>query len=110
MNRASSDTTPGLPPAGPNKSAGGSAQAGAQDFDWAAILPLVHPLKVAIIEAMHHIGLPMSASDLHHSLGRDGEGLSYLSYHVRTLAEAGVIVKVSESRGRGAKEKFYFFP
>jgi hypothetical protein len=29
---------------------------------------------------------------------------------VRTLAQAGVIVKVSESRGRGAKEKFYFFP
>ena len=110
MSRASSDPTPGLPPAGPTESAGGAAEAGARDFDWAVILPLVHPLKVAIIEAMHHIGRPMSASDLHHSLGREGEGLSYLSYHVRTLAEAGVIIKVAESRGRGAREKFYFFP
>jgi hypothetical protein len=110
MNPASSDTTPSPPPAGPIESAGGSAEAAALDFDWAAIVPLVHPLKVAIIEAMHHIGRPMSASDLHHSLGREGEGLSCLSYHVRTLAEPGVIVKVSERQGRGTKEKFYFFP
>lgn len=110
MTRASSDAIPSPAPADLIESAGEAAEAPAPDFGWSAIVPLVHPMKVAIIEAMHHIGRPMSATDLHRSLGREGGGLSYLSYHVRTLAEAGVIVKVAESKGRGAKEKFYFFP
>lgn len=110
MSPASSDTTPSPSPVNPIESAGDKAEVATPGFDWVTILPFVHPLKVAIIEAMHHIGRPMSASDFHHSFGRDGQGLSYLSYHVKTLAEAGVIVKVAESKGRGAKEKFYSFP
>lgn len=76
-------------------------------FDWAALVPqIVHPDKVAIIEAMLYVGLPMAALDLHIVLGDEG-GLSHTSYHVRTLAELGVIRKVSQRQRRGATQKFY---
>ncbi len=80
-------------------------------FDWAALVPQVlHPHKVAIIEALLEIGKPMSASDLSRCFGAAGKGLSQIAYHVSSLADAGVIEKVSERQVRGTKEKFYFFP
>jgi hypothetical protein len=111
MNRASSDTTPSELAVDPSESAGSSAKVADADFDWAAVISLVHPLKVAIIEALRYVGRPMSASDFTNLLGGESKGLSYVSYHVRALAKDRVIEKVAEREGlRGPKEKFYFFP
>jgi DNA-binding transcriptional ArsR family regulator len=79
-------------------------------FDWAALVPkFVHPHRVAIIEALLYVGRPMSATDLSKSFGAAGNGLSYVAYHVTSLAKIGAIRQVSERQGRGAGEKFYFF-
>jgi DNA-binding transcriptional ArsR family regulator len=111
MSPASSDTTPSELPVDPSESAGGSTKAAGPDFDWTPLVSLVHPLKVAIIEALRYIGRPMSPSDFTNLLGSESKGLSYVSYHVRALAKDGVIVKVGEREGlRGPKEKFYLFP
>ena len=63
MNPASSDTTPSEMPADPSGSAGRPTEIGEVDFDWTVIISLVHPLKVAIIEALRCIGRPLSASN-----------------------------------------------
>jgi hypothetical protein len=111
MNRASSDNTPSELPVAPSELAGSSAKAGEPDVDWAALVSRIHPLKVAIIEALRYMGRPMSASDFTNLLDGENKGLSYVSYHVRTLAKDGMIKKVDEREGlRGPKEKFYFFP
>ncbi|MEX2105561.1 MAG: helix-turn-helix domain-containing protein [Solirubrobacterales bacterium] len=79
-------------------------------FDWVTLVPrLVHPLKVAIIEALLWIDAPMSASELNRVFaGRFGVNL--VSYHVKSLAEVGVVVKVRDRQVRGVLETFYFFP
>jgi len=79
-------------------------------FDWVTLVPrLVHPLKVAIIEALLWVDAPMSASELSRVFtGRFGVNL--VSYHVKTLAQVGVLAKAGQRPVRGALETFYFFP
>ncbi|HET6997662.1 MAG TPA: helix-turn-helix domain-containing protein [Solirubrobacterales bacterium] len=80
-------------------------------FDWAALVPLtVHPMRVAIIEALWWIGEPLSAKDLREVFADEKLGTSYISYHVAELAKAGALVKVGEEPKRGAVKKLYFFP
>jgi DNA-binding transcriptional ArsR family regulator len=110
MNAASSDTTPSELPVDPSESTGSSAKAAELDLAWTVLVSLVHPLKVAIIEALHYIGRPMSASDFNNLFGRSKSTLSDVSYHVRALAKDKVVEMVAERDGlRGPKEKFYFF-
>lgn len=79
-------------------------------FDWAALVPLVvHPMRVAIIEALSWIGEPLSATDLRKVFDRKFD-LSFISYHVGELAKTGAIVNVRKREVRGATERFYFFP
>ena len=75
-------------------------------FDWSAFVPLVHPMKTAIIEAMCWVDDPLSANLLSHMTG-GRYTLQYVSYHVKTLAEAGLIVQVKRRQVRGATERLY---
>jgi hypothetical protein len=78
-------------------------------FDWAALVPhVVHPLKVAIIEALVWIGEPLSPAELERILDHQF-GLSLVSYHVNKLVETGVLEPVGNRPVRGAMETFYFF-
>ncbi len=77
-------------------------------FDWGVLVPyVIHPIRVAIIEAMLWTGHPVSASDLsriydhEYSVGR-------ISYHFGELAKAQVIERVHTRPRRGAMETFYF--
>ncbi len=78
-------------------------------FDWGSLVPhMVHPLKVAIVEALLWIGVPISASELTEVF--EGEfSLSLIAYHVKKLAEAGVLAQVQQRQVRGATQRFYFF-
>jgi hypothetical protein len=78
-------------------------------FDWAKLVPqVVHPLRVATVEALRWINQPLSPSELHEVF--DGEfGLSLVSYHVNVLADSGVLVEVGNRQARGARQTFYFF-
>jgi hypothetical protein len=67
---------------------------------------LVHPLKVAIIEAMGWIDEPVSPREL--DLAFEEEfGVSLVSYHVRILADYGALEKVRQQAVRGALQTFY---
>ena len=79
-------------------------------FPWEALVPLlVHPVKVACIEAICWIGRPLSATELR-EVFRPKYELSLISYHVVTLAKLGLLRKVKQRRVRGAIEKYYFLP
>lgn len=77
--------------------------------DWNALVPrVVYPTKVLVIEAIRWIGRPMSASELAHVFG-GAFSLPAISYHMKTLADLGVLTLDRKKRVRGAWEKFYFF-
>lgn len=78
---------------------------------WAALVPLViHPAKVATIEAMRWMEQPLSSNDLVELFSSEDLYLSLVAYHVRQLAKFGVIRRVDSRQRRGAIETFYYFP
>jgi DNA-binding transcriptional ArsR family regulator len=84
---------------------------GGKRFEWEALVPcIVNPAKVAIIEALLWIDQPLSATELTRSFDDDDFNLSQISYHLSTLADAKLLTLVREKQGRGAPQKFYFFP
>lgn len=78
-------------------------------FDWATLVPfVVHPMRVAMIEALRWIGEPLSASDFEALFFAEEISTSMASYHLVELARAGAVAKVSERQIRGAVKKSYF--
>ncbi len=76
-------------------------------FSWDSLVPyLVHPVKVAIIEAMEWIEVPVSPRELDRIFDEEF-GLSLVAYHMRTLADVGVVEKVRQQSVRGALQTFY---
>jgi hypothetical protein len=83
---------------------------GGERFDWEGLVPLiVHPVKVAIIEAIDWINEPLSASDLTKVINDGKLRLPHVAYHVKNLGEIGVLKVVRRRAVRGSLEKFYFF-
>lgn len=83
---------------------------GERQFDWLLLVPrIIHPLKVAIIEALLWVDQPLSASDLAKVFDREFS-LGLVSYHLKELEKVEVAEVVRHRHVRGAKEKFYFFP
>lgn len=79
-----------------------------EEFDWSALVPrIVHPLKVAIIEALQWIDTPLSSTDLRKVFGGDRFSLNLIAYHASQLAKLGAIRPVSSRQVRGATETFY---
>jgi hypothetical protein len=79
-----------------------------EQFDWSALVPhVVHPLKVAVVEALSWVGQPLSASDLAKVIDNDRYSLAHVSYHLVKLAEVEALEVVRTRRVRGATEKFY---
>ncbi|MBK1785797.1 ArsR/SmtB family transcription factor [Prauserella cavernicola] len=63
---------------------------------------LAHPLRLRILSLL--TGAPMSAAEAARELG---ESQANVSYHVRRLAEAGLLEAVEEVRIRGGRAKRY---
>lgn len=80
---------------------------GSEKFNWDALILLsVHPIKVAIIEALQWIEVPLSPRDLDRIFDEEF-GVSLVSYHMRTLADVGVVERVRQVSVRGAVQSFY---
>lgn len=76
-------------------------------FNWESLIPhLVHPVKVAMIEAMQWIDVPLSPRELD-LIFEEKWGVSLVAYHMRTLADVGVVVRVHQQAVRGAVQSFY---
>jgi DNA-binding transcriptional ArsR family regulator len=76
-----------------------------QDREKAIVIALSHPLRVQILEKLAaNTNGGLSPSDMAKSLGAP---LGNVSYHVRCLADAGVLKLVNSVPRRGAIEHFY---
>lgn len=83
---------------------------GDEGFDWGTLVPqVVHPLKVAIVEALLWVDQPLSATDLTKLFDNDRHSVAHLSYHLVKLVDVGALEVVAKRERRGATEKFYFF-
>jgi hypothetical protein len=75
------------------------------------ISKVVHPVKIAVMEAYLWIGEPLSKVELTRLFGdREQFYISLVSYHVDGLARWGVLEVVTTREIRGATETYYFFP
>jgi hypothetical protein len=80
-------------------------------FDWGSLVPyVIHPVKVAIIEALMWIDRPLSSSQMEHLFDRNSYYLGVVAHHAKGLKDWGALEVVRTRPVRGAKEKFYFFP
>jgi DNA-binding transcriptional ArsR family regulator len=77
--------------------------AGKDTDNHAVLAALKHPLRRRILRVMVD-RKPISPREL---ADRLDEGLSNVSYHVRVLAEQGVIEEVATKQVRGATQHFY---
>lgn len=88
----------------------GAAGTPEPSFDWARLTTLIHPMQVAVVEAVLWIGQPLSAKDFSQmfadEIGR-ANATSYMSYHVRELAKVGVLEQTGTESVRGAVRRFY---
>jgi hypothetical protein len=81
---------------------------------WEAFLPhLVHPVKVAVVEALLSIGEPLSAAQLAELFRGEGEGFgeTNVRYHSRHLVEVGIleIVPSDPDGEESPKGKLFYF-
>lgn len=99
-------TTPNLIP---DSSPPFSVEKGEQ-YVWGNLaLRLVHPLRVAIIEALYRCEQPLSVGDLASVLS---ESEDLIRYHSKALVREGVleVVEVRPRGGEGGDEAFLDFP
>jgi hypothetical protein len=86
---------------------------GGETFDWSVLVPrTIHPLKVAIIEAMEWIGQPLAASELVlviEELDNEKFGVSHVAYHLTRLEKMGALKVMKKEQVRGALKKYYWF-
>jgi hypothetical protein len=71
-----------------------------------ALLSLIHPAKIAAVEAFAWIGEPMSALVVYEVLGRDWP-FGTVAYHLRRLEESGVLRDHYVEPRRGAHERYF---
>jgi hypothetical protein len=87
-----------------------SSQANNGTSPWDECVPhFLHPIKVAIIEALLWIQEPLSARSIERLMD-DGTNVALVSYHLRCMAEAGVVEQAEQVPVRGAIQTFYRFP
>ena len=76
-------------------------------FNWESLVPhSVHPVRVAIIEAMEWINEPLAPKELDQIFDEEF-GLSLVAYHTRKLADVGAVEKIRQRPVRGALQSFY---
>jgi hypothetical protein len=82
-----------------------------EPLDWDALVSrTVHPVRVAVLEAMRWIDEPFSAVDLRRMHGDDPPGVEVIAYHMRGLAlDLRVLRLYEEETIRGATRKLYYF-
>lgn len=69
----------------------------------------VHPIKVAILESMAWLEMPLSAKTVDEMFDRQF-GVTLISYHMKVLAELGLVRKSGQRHVRGALQTFYRLP
>jgi hypothetical protein len=99
------------PPTRDSNSGGAPSGPKSPGLIWESLIPhVLHPAKVAVIEALLWIGQPLSSKELTTLFGDEEEFyLGLVAYHVRQLAAFGLLEPVKSRQARGALEKYYYF-
>lgn len=71
-----------------------------------SLFSLLHPVQIAAVEAFDRIDQPLSSLLVYEVLGRAWP-LGTVAYHVRRLADKGVLEERYREPRRGATEHFY---
>lgn len=81
-----------------------------EPMQWDKLVPLIlHPVKVAILEALLWMEEPLSAVDVDRMHG-ETLGIPTAAYHLRSLASGLHVLRLyDEEAVRGANRKLYFF-
>jgi hypothetical protein len=88
----------------------GATKRPARDFCWGSLVAsTIHPVKVAIIEALLWVYEPLSATELTESFGHDDYNFDIVLYHLRALVQFDVVEVTARRHTRGAQENFLFF-
>jgi hypothetical protein len=104
-------TPDSTPPSSKGSREGADAQAGDEQFIWTSLVPrLVHPAKLAIIEALIEAGRPLSAEDLKPLVPAVDGNVELLRYHAKSMVEAGVLEVASTQVGAAAEVPCFYFP
>lgn len=75
--------------------------------DWNKVIDVsIHPTRIEIVSAMEWIGKPLSPNQLA-SILDDIKSINHVGYHVRKLAEAGIVEMTYMEPVRSSIEHFY---
>lgn len=103
-------TPDSTPPSSKGSRGGADVQAGDEQFIWTSLVPrLVHPTKLAIIEALIEAGRPLSAGDLTPLVPAVDGNVELIRYHAKSMVVAGALeVTVAQVKAAAEVPCFYF--
>jgi hypothetical protein len=79
-------------------------------FEWERLVAVsLHPLKVAIVEALSWVRQPLSATDLAKMVGAGKYSRDLIQYHAGCLENWGALAVAEVRRTQGGWESYYFF-
>jgi hypothetical protein len=97
------------PPSGPGSRGGADAEAADKLFVWTSLVPrLVHPTKLAIVEALIAAGRPLSVEELVPQLPAVDGNTELIRYHANSMVRAGALVVAVEPEAAADVHYFYF--
>ena len=97
------------PPSGKSVGGGAGAQAGDEQIIWTSLVPrLVHPAKLAIIEALIEAGRPLSVENLIPLLPAVDGNAELIRYHADAMVKAGALEVSVQDEGASEVPRFYF--
>lgn len=95
-----------FPPRHPQDEAGDSL-----GYIWEWLVPrLVHPDKLAILEALHRLGMPASYPDLAELLSSPDIPPGNVKYHLGQMETAGVLEIVNGAPSGHPEARYFFRP
>jgi hypothetical protein len=76
--------------------------------DWDKLFAIsVHPTQVEVLSAMEWLEIPISPVMLSIALEKNRDGVGHVGYHMRKLAQHGLLKLDSTRQVRGAVEHLY---
>jgi DNA-binding transcriptional ArsR family regulator len=82
-----------------------------ETYLWLSLVPrLIHPVKLVILETFLYMEQELSASQIAALLNSSNYSPGVISYHLKVLAEAGVIELVESKKIRGSEMHLYNLP
>lgn len=104
-------TPQSTPPSRDGSRGGVDAEAGDKHFIWTSLVPrLVHPTKLAIVEALIEAGRPLSVDDLIPQLSAVDGNAELIRYHANSMVKAGALEIVSTQVKAASEVPFFYFP